>query len=76
MVWIQTNFTAEAMNTGKPATETPVVVAKSEPAKKKAKPEPVAEVVAEVETPAVEVEEVVLAEPEVAEPEVVAPEAE
>jgi hypothetical protein len=67
MVWIQTNFTAEAMNTGKPATETPVVVAKSEPAKKKAKPEPVVEVVAEVETPAVE--EVVLAEPEVAEPE-------
>ena len=67
MVWIQTNFTAEAMNTGKPATETPVVVAKSEPAKKKAKPEPVAEVVAEVETPVVE--EVVLAEPEVAEPE-------
>ena len=66
MVWIQTNFTAEAMNTGKPATETPVV-AKSEPAKKKAKPEPVAEVVAEVETPVVE--EVVLAEPEVAEPE-------
>lgn len=72
MVWIQTNFTAEAMNTGKPAT-TPVVVAKSEPvAKKKAKAEPVAEVV--VETPVVE--EVVLAEPEVAEPEVVAPEAE
>lgn len=68
MVWIQTNFTAEAMNTGKPATETPVVVAKPEPvAKKKAKPEPVAEVVAEVETPVVE--EVVLAEPEVAEPE-------
>lgn len=68
MVWIQTNFTAEAMNTGKPATETPVVVAKPEPvAKKKAKAEPVAEVVAEVETPVVE--EVVLAEPEVAEPE-------
>jgi hypothetical protein len=67
MVWVQTNFTAEAMNTGKPATETPVV-AKPEPvAKKKAKPEPVAEVVAEVETPVVE--EVVLAEPEVAEPE-------
>jgi hypothetical protein len=66
MVWIQTNFTAEAMNTGKPATETPVV-AKSEPVKKKAKAEPVAEVVAEVETPVVE--EVVLAEPEVAEPE-------
>ena len=67
MVWIQTNFTAEAMNSGKPATETPVVVAKPEPvAKKKAKAEPVAEV-AEVETPVVE--EVVLAEPEVAEPE-------
>lgn len=66
MVWIQTNFTAEAMNTGKPAT-TPVVVAKSEPvAKKKAKAEPVAEVVAEVETPVVE--EVVLAEPEITEP--------
>jgi len=66
MVWIQTNFTAEAMNTGKPATETPVVVAKPEPVvKKKAKAEPVAEVV--VETPVVE--EVVVAEPEVAEPE-------
>jgi hypothetical protein len=64
MVWIQTNFTAEAMNTGKPATETPVV-AKSEPVKKKAKAEPVAEVV--VETPVVE--EVVVAEPKVAEPE-------
>lgn len=63
MVWVQTNFTAESMNTGKPQA-TPVAVAKKEPvvAKKKAvKAEPVAE--------APVVEEVVAVEPEVVEPE-------
>ena len=65
MVWVQTNFTAEAMNKGKPAK--PVAVVKEKPvAKKKDKVEPV--VVAEVvETPVVE--EVVVAEPEVVAPE-------
>lgn len=57
MVHIQTNFTADAMNTGKKADAVVVVApVKAEP-KKKAKPEPV------VETPVVE-EVVVLAEPE------------
>jgi hypothetical protein len=64
MVWVQTNFTAEAMNTGKPAK--PAVVKEKPVAKKKDKVEPV--VVAEVvETPVVE--EVVVAEPEVVAPE-------
>lgn len=67
MVWVQTNFTAEAMNTGK--KETPVV-AKATPAKPVAKKKDKVEAVvveAVVETPAVE--EVVVAEPEVVEPE-------
>lgn len=55
MVHIQTNFTADAMNTGKKA-DAVVAPVKAEP-KKKAKPEPV------VETPVVE-EVIVLAEPE------------
>lgn len=54
MVHIQTNFTAESMNTGKKADA--VAPVKAEP-KKKAKPEPV------VETPVVE-EVIVTAEPE------------
>lgn len=60
MVWVQTNFTAEAMNTGKSAP----VVAKAKPvvAKKKDKVEPV---VAEVVVEAPAVEEVVAVEPEV-----------
>ena len=68
MVHIQTNFTAEAMNTGKKETVAPV---KAEP-KKKVKPEPVAEVV--VETPVVE-EVVVVEETPVVEEAVVVEEA-
>jgi len=65
MVHIQTNFTAEAMNTGKKATVAPV---KAEP-KKKAKSEPVV-----VETPVVE-EVVVVEETPVVEETVVVDEA-
>jgi hypothetical protein len=68
MTHIQTNFTAEAMNTGKKAVVAPV---KAEP-KKKVKPEPVAEVV--VETPVVE-EVVVVEETPVVEETVVVDEA-
>ena len=70
MVHIQTNFTAEAMNTGKKA-DAVVAPVKAEP-KKKVKPEPVAEVV--VETPVVE-EVVVVEETPVVEETVVVEEA-
>jgi hypothetical protein len=69
MTHIQTNFTAEAMNTGKKAAV--VAPVKVEP-KKKVKPEPVAEVV--VETPVVE-EVVVVEETPVVEETVVVEEA-
>jgi len=67
MVHIQTNFTAESMNTGKKA-DAVVAPVKVEP-KKKAKPEPVV-----VETPVVE-EVVVVEETPVAEEAVVVEEA-
>jgi hypothetical protein len=62
MVWIQTNFTAESMNTGQ-AKKSAVAEVKPVVAKKKAtKVEPVA-------TPVVEEAVAVAVEPEVAEPE-------
>jgi hypothetical protein len=61
MVWIQTNFTAESMNTGQ--AKKPAVAEVTPVAKKKAtKVEPVA-------TPVVEEAVAVAVEPEVAEPE-------
>lgn len=62
MVWIQTNFTAEAMNKGQAqAQPKPVVVAEKPAVKKKTKPEVVPETI--------EAEEVAVVEPEAVEPE-------
>lgn len=63
MAWIQTNFTAESMNTGKVAKPVAVVKDEKPVAKKKAKVE------AEVVAPVVEEAVVVADEPEVVEPE-------
>ena len=69
MVWIQTNFTAEAMNKGQEqAQPKPVVVAEKPAVKKKTKPEVVAETI-EVVPETIEAEEVAVVEPEAVEPE-------
>ena len=67
MVWIQTNFTAEAMNKGQ-SQVAPKVVAEKPAVKKKTKPEVVAETI-EVVPETIEAEEVAVVEPEAVEPE-------